>query len=490
VLERRSKSVYAVVIHISLIYVVDVNYIIQYNNYISKLLAFLYPNLETIAMFLDSAIIDVTGGTGGHGCVSWRREKFIPKGGPDGGNGGNGGNVYMVADANTDTLSSYASKKKYKGENGKSGEGRNKYGKAGEDLYLSVPPGTTIREVSSKGEPVEGGFEADLQTHGDQITLVHGGRGGYGNAHFKSSVRQRPDFAEKGEPGESRHISLELKLVADVGIIGYPSAGKSTLISVISAAKPKIADYEFTTLVPNLGVVNVDDRSFVACDVPGLIEGAHEGKGLGHQFLRHIERCGLLIHMLDVSRCLRDNSPDPDILVENYEAIRKELSAHSPALAAKKELIVLNKIDLIPHQLEDLKAALHERGIELFLCISAATSLHTDELKNKLMPIVLEERQKREETDEPIEELQVLSPHLETNRMGAYRIETEESGALRIHGKRLEQLTVMTDFESESALQRYRDVCDRVGLTKAIHRAKAGKSIPVFVGNTDISLYV
>lgn len=396
----------------------------------------------------------------------------------------------MIANANTDTLSSYSSKKKYKGENGKGGEGRNKYGKAGEDLYLSVPPGTTVREVNALGKPIQGGFEADLAVHGDQITLALGGRGGYGNAHFKSSVRQRPDFAEKGEPGVHRHLSLELKLVADVGIIGYPSAGKSTLISVISAAKPKIADYEFTTLVPNLGVVNVDDRSFVACDVPGLIEGAHEGKGLGHQFLKHIERCGLLIHLLDVHRCLESSAPNPDILMENYKAIRTELKAHSPALAEKKELIVLNKIDLIPHEAEQLALELKKRGMDLFMSISAATSLNTDELKKKLMPIVLEERKKREEIPEPIEELEVLSPHLETNRMGAYRIETEEDGTLRVRGKRLEQLTVMTDFESESALQRYRDVCDRIGLTKAIHRAKAGRSAAVMVGDTDISLYL
>lgn len=396
----------------------------------------------------------------------------------------------MIANANTDTLSSYSSKKKYKGENGKGGEGRNKYGKAGEDLFLSVPPGTTVREVNALGKPIQGGFEADLAVHGDQITLALGGRGGYGNAHFKSSVRQRPDFAEKGEPGVHRHLSLELKLVADVGIIGYPSAGKSTLISVISAAKPKIADYEFTTLVPNLGVVNVDDRSFVACDVPGLIEGAHEGKGLGHQFLKHIERCGLLIHLLDVHRCLESSAPNPDILMENYKAIRTELKAHSPALAEKKELIVLNKIDLIPHEAEQLALELKKRGMDLFMSISAATSLNTDELKKKLMPIVLEERKKREEIPEPIEELEVLSPHLETNRMGAYRIETEEDGTLRVRGKRLEQLTVMTDFESESALQRYRDVCDRIGLTKAIHRAKAGRSAAVMVGDTDISLYL
>ena len=236
-------------------------------------------------MFLDEATITAIGGNGGRGCVSWRREKYVPKGGPDGGNGGRGGNIYIIADENTDTLSDFASTKKFSAQKGRFGSGRNKNGKDGEDLFLKVPPGTTITDSSDNTEV------ADLSTHGDQCLVASGGRGGFGNAHFKSSTRQRPDFAELGEPGEEREVQLELKLVADVGIIGFPSVGKSTLISVVSAAKPKIADYPFTTLVPNLGVVDVGERSFVVCDVPGLIEGDSEGKGLGDTFLKHIERC-------------------------------------------------------------------------------------------------------------------------------------------------------------------------------------------------------
>lgn len=438
-------------------------------------------------MFLDEAVIDVTAGTGGHGCVSWRREKYIPKGGPDGGDGGNGGNIYMIANNNTDTLSNYNSKKKYKAESGKGGEGRNKHGRSGEDLFLTVPPGTTVREVDEEGKIHENGFIADLGVEGDQVTLVTGGRGGFGNAHFKSSVRQRPDFAEKGEPGGHKKLLLELKLVADVGIIGYPSAGKSTLISVISAAKPKIAAYEFTTLVPNLGVVQVDDRSFVACDVPGIIEGAHEGKGLGHQFLKHIERCGLLIHMLDVSRCLEGSSANAVVLIENYNAVRKELFSYSPTLAEKKELVVLNKVDLIPDKIEEITSELEKRGIPLFMSISAATTKNTEDLTKKLLPIVLTERKKRLTQKEPEEELQVLSPHLESNRMGAYRIEKKNDGSLQIYGKRLEQLAVMTDFESESGVRRFRDVCKRIGLTRAIHREKAEDSSKVLIGDVDIT---
>ena len=431
-------------------------------------------------MFLDEAVIDVTGGSGGHGCVSWRREKYVAKGGPNGGDGGNGANIYMIANENTDTLSNYSSKKVYTAEDGKMGQKSNRHGRSGEDLYLKVPPGTSIT-----GE----GFSGDLSHPGDQVLLVSGGRGGYGNAHFKSSVRQSPDFAEKGEPGEYKKLQLELKLVADVGIIGFPSAGKSTLISVISAAKPKIADYEFTTIVPNLGVVNVDDRFYVACDVPGLIEGAHEGKGLGHQFLKHIERCGLLVHILDVSRALTDGEVDADILVENYQTIRKELESHSPALASKPEIIVLNKIDLIPDKVDPLINALKEKDINITLSISAATTEGTDELKKLLLPIVLQEREKQKDLPEEDAKLQVLKPHLDGNDMGSYRIGRAKDG-LHVHGKRLEQFTVMTDFSSEGGVRRFRDVCERIGLVNALRREGMKEKTPVYIGEVKVDEYL
>ena len=441
-------------------------------------------------MFLDEAIIEVTGGSGGSGCVGWRREKYVAKGGPDGGDGGNGANVFLQADPNTDTLSNYASKKNYRGEDGKPGEKSNRHGRSGEDLSLAVPPGTLIAEVSDEGNLLEDGFRADLAQPGDQATVVTGGRGGFGNAHFKSSTRQRPDFAEKGEPGVTLKLRLELKLVADVGIIGFPSAGKSTLISVISAAKPKIAEYEFTTIVPNLGVVDVDDRSFVACDIPGLIEGAHEGKGLGDQFLKHIERCGLLVHMLDVSRCLVDGEPDADILEENYQTIRKELESYSPTLASKKEVVVLNKIDLIPEKVDGLVTSLNDKEIEIFTSISAATTQGVDDLKKTLLPLVLKEREKQQEVPEEGENLVVLTPHLEDGHMGAYRILREEDGSLHVEGKRLEQLTVMTDFGSEGGVRRFRDICERIGLVNALQREGMDKKTPVYIGEVKVNEYL
>jgi GTPase len=439
-------------------------------------------------MFLDEAIIDVIGGTGGKGCVGWRREKYIAKGGPDGGNGGQGGNVIFIADRNTDTLSDFVSRKTFEADDGAGGGGSNKTGKDGEDRILHVPAGTLITEVDPvTHQPI--GIIADLKEDGDRIIVAYGGRGGYGNAHFVSSTRQRPDFAELGEPGEERAIKLELKLVADVGIVGYPSVGKSTLISVISNARPKIAAYPFTTLVPNLGVVTAHDRAYVVCDVPGLIEGASEGKGLGDKFLKHIERCGVLLHMLDVERALgEENTVDVDKLVADYKAIRKELEAYSPLLAGKRELIVINKTDLINDEIEPVVKALKKKKIDVFFTISAAITLRTKELTDALLPIVLEEREKRlQEEDEPLDEatsaLPILKPQLESSRMGAYRVEKKQDGTVIIRGKRLEQFTRMTNFNSSGGLDRFRDVIDRVGVSKAIKQARKDPEALVYIGD-------
>ena len=427
-------------------------------------------------MFLDEAIIDVIGGKGGDGCVSWRREKYVPKGGPDGGNGGHGGNIYFVADANTDTLTAFSSRKKFAAELGKQGSGRKRNGHAGEDLLLKVPPGTAISGVDDD-------FFAELIHNGDQVLVAKGGRGGFGNSHFVSSVRQRPDFAELGEPGDERKIKLELKLVADVGIIGYPSVGKSTLISVISAAKPKIADYPFTTLVPNLGVVHVDDRSYVVCDVPGLIEGASEGKGLGHEFLKHIERCGLLLHVLDVSR------GDAEVLTQDYKAIRRELEQHSSFLAQKKELVVLNKVDLV-QEVDALVAALQDNDIEIFTQISAATTQGTDDLKKHLLPIVLEEREKRFEAEkEETDEIPVLRPQDSSSRMGSFRIERRDEDTIVVHGDRIEQLVIMTDFNQEGGVRRLKNVCERIGLLKAIEKER-NQHESVYIGDRRVDEYL
>ena len=431
-------------------------------------------------MFLDEATIAVHGGNGGRGCVSWRREKFEPMGGPDGGNGGKGGDVIISANENTDTLSDFASRKKFEALKGRFGSGSNRNGKAGEDMVLLVPPGTLVYEISPKGEHQ---LAADLAENGDQITAAEGGRGGFGNAHFKSSTRQAPDFAELGEPGEKKMIKLELKLVADIGIIGYPSVGKSTLISVVSSARPKIADYPFTTLVPNLGVVNVADRSFVICDVPGLIEGASEGKGLGVQFLKHVERCGALLHMLDVSH------GDADLLAKEYETIRSELHAYSPALTQKKEFVVLNKIDVLGNDAAAFEKELNAKGIKVFASISAITHTGTDDLMKKLLPIALDERKRRQLFDlEDKEETPILRPHEESEKMGAFRVEKTNIG-LVVRGKRIEQFTKMTDFGNMGAIERFRNVIDRVGLLKAIRRAQ-GEAGPVYIGEIQVDMYL
>jgi GTP-binding protein len=288
--------------------------------------------------FIDEARIEVIAGKGGNGAVSFRREKYVPKGGPDGGDGGRGGSIWAEADRNLNTLVEFRYTRVFRAENGENGRGSDCYGKGGEDLTLRVPVGTVIRDEDS-GEVI-----ADLTRHGQRALLARGGKGGLGNLHFKSSTNRAPRQSTPGEPGEERRLQLELKVLADVGLLGMPNAGKSTFIRAVSAARPKVADYPFTTLHPNLGVVRVDtDRSFVLADIPGLIEGAAEGAGLGHQFLRHLARTRLLLHLVDLA------PPDPDAdPVAQARAIVEELRRYDEALYHKPRWLVLNKIDLIP----------------------------------------------------------------------------------------------------------------------------------------------
>jgi GTP-binding protein len=288
--------------------------------------------------FIDEARIEVIAGKGGNGAVSFRREKYVPKGGPDGGDGGRGGSIWAEADRNLNTLVEFRYTRIFRAENGENGRGSDCYGKGGEDLTLRVPVGTVIRDEDS-GEVI-----ADLTRHGQRALLARGGKGGLGNLHFKSSTNRAPRQSTPGEPGEERRLQLELKVLADVGLLGMPNAGKSTFIRAVSAARPKVADYPFTTLHPNLGVVRVDtDRSFVLADIPGLIEGAAEGAGLGHQFLRHLARTRLLLHLVDLA------PPDPDAdPVAQACAIVEELRRYDEALYHKPRWLVLNKIDLIP----------------------------------------------------------------------------------------------------------------------------------------------
>ena len=324
--------------------------------------------------FVDRAKIHVKAGDGGNGCVAWRREKFVPMGGPAGGNGGKGGDVILKADSRLQTLMDFKYTRHFKAKKGQHGSGSNKHGKAGDDLVLRVPVGTVVKDAET------GEILADLTQDGQEVVVAKGGKGGKGNAAFKSSTNQSPDYAEEGEKGEERWIELELKLLADVGIIGFPNAGKSTLISVLSNAKPKIADYPFTTLSPVLGVVELDiGKSLVLADIPGLIEGASQGAGLGHEFLRHIERTKFLVHVIDISD-FRERDP-----LEAFEIINREMEAYSPMLMEKPQIVVGNKIDILSdkEEIKKLKNSFEEKGYK-FIPVSLATKEGIDELKTAL----------------------------------------------------------------------------------------------------------
>jgi GTP-binding protein len=319
-------------------------------------------------MFVDEVDIHVAAGNGGRGCLAFRREKRVPRGGPSGGDGGHGGSVYIVASAHTNTLINYRFHPDFSAERGEHGQGSNRTGHSGTDLELPVPIGTLVYEKTHDPEAAHR-LLADLAEEGQRVLVAKGGRGGLGNARFASSTNRAPRKVQPGEPGEEKDLRLELKLLADAGLVGFPNAGKSTLIARVSAARPKIADYPFTTLTPNLGVVGLsDDRSFVVADVPGLIEGAHRGLGLGHQFLRHLERTKVLVHVVDVSGA---SGRDP---AEDLETVRRELKLFRPELAGKHQLVAANKIDAVTDA--DAVKALSRRAAELqlpFFAISAVT---------------------------------------------------------------------------------------------------------------------
>jgi len=323
-------------------------------------------------LFIDYAKIFVKAGDGGNGCVAFRREKFVPKGGPAGGDGGNGGNVILEADEHIQTLMDFRYRKNYKAQRGEHGKGSNMTGKRGENILIHLPVGTMIKDAATEQ------MLFDLTEHGQRVVLARGGRGGRGNARFVSATNQAPRESEPGRPGQEREVILELKLIADVGFVGLPNAGKSTLLSRISAATPKIASYPFTTLNPNLGIVRLDElKSFVAADIPGLIEGAGEGKGLGHQFLRHIERTKILAILLDVS------SPD---IAADFEALMNELQSYNASLLGKKKILVYTKKDL----LIDNPRLLNQEQVQIdeTLLISSVTGENLDQFKNKVWDIL------------------------------------------------------------------------------------------------------
>ena len=356
--------------------------------------------MKNANLFVDEVQLEIQSGAGGNGIVAFRREKYMPNGGPNGGDGGRGGDVLFVADSNIATLLDFKSARKIKAEDGENGGGNDRKGASGPHVEIRVPVGTLVYDegtIPEAGEADSAEALADLTTSGQQIVIARGGKGGLGNARFKTSTRQAPEFATPGKPGETKHIRLSLKLMADVGLIGFPNAGKSTLLRRISAARPRVANYPFTTLVPSLGVVERDERRCVAADIPGLIEGASEGAGLGHQFLRHVERTRVLIHLLDLEAMFMEGRD----LLKDYDAIRRELGRYRPELLERREILVLNKCDLI-HD-EALVAPLIERLAERDLTplrISGAASMGLDSFLIEMFDAVDAARREDEEERE------------------------------------------------------------------------------------------
>ncbi|WP_066636396.1 GTPase ObgE [Desulfolucanica intricata] len=405
-------------------------------------------------MFYDRAKIYVKGGDGGSGCVAFRREKYVPEGGPAGGDGGRGGNIIFIGDSGLSTLVDFRYRRHYKGNRGEHGQGKNMTGRSGEDRVLRVPVGTIVYDDET------GELLADIVKDGQEVVVARGGRGGRGNTRFASANNKAPTTYEKGEPGEERWLRLELKLLADVGLVGFPNVGKSTLISSVSAAKPKIADYPFTTLVPNLGVVRVrEGESFVMADIPGLIEGAHTGAGLGHEFLRHTERTRLIIHVLDISS---SEGRDP---VEDFNIINNELKLYNENLARRPQLIAANKMDLpnSSDNLARLKEALGD-SYEIFP-ISAVTGEGLDLLIYRTAERLAEIP--KEVFQEPEAEKIVRF-----EKEPRFKI-TKENGMFLVTGKEIERHVAMTDLENEDSVARLQHIMYLMGLDDALKAAGA-----------------
>jgi GTPase len=408
-------------------------------------------------MFYDRAKIYIKGGDGGNGAATFRREKYIPRGGPDGGDGGPGGSVYFRVDPQANTLIDFRYQQHFRAEGGTNGARQKKHGKTGESIYIDVPPGTVIYDDES------GDTLADLIEPGDTYLAARGGQGGKGNTRFKSSTRQAPRIAEKGEPGQELWVQLELKVIADVGLLGFPNAGKSTLLSAASAARPKVADYPFTTLEPSLGVVNIGGsrgNSFVMADIPGLIEGAAEGVGLGHEFLRHIERCRLLLHVIDGSGGMEQRDP-----VQDFHNINRELEAYSSVLAERPQIIAINKIDLPETQenVERIESAVSEFGYQVF-SISAATGQGVDKLMQAVGQAVAELPAPEPEIRPEDRVVYTLPEHDDDH----WEVEQQSAHHFVVHGEKIERITRMTDFANEEGADRYQRILDASGISEAL----------------------
>lgn len=415
-------------------------------------------------MFIDRARIFVQSGKGGDGMSSFRHEKFVPKGGPNGGDGGQGGNVVLVADRNVNTLVDFRFRRLFKAKPGGKGEGSNKYGRNAEDLLITVPLGTIVKDEET------GQVMADLSRDGQRAIVAKGGRGGRGNWHFRTSANRTPTFAERGEPGEERWLRLELKVLADVGLLGYPSVGKSSILRKVSAAQPEVAAYHFTTLNPILGVVNLPDhRSFVMADIPGLIDGASEGVGLGHDFLRHIERTKILIHVIDVSGI---EGRDP---IEDYEKINAELAKYSEKLSRKQQIVAANKIDLLgdSDNLERLMDYMAAHGVEVYP-ICAMTGEGMDKLLERVWTMLEEYVEEPDETTEEVVYKAQNKPDFEVKR--------DDDGAFVITGARIENLVAMTNFDDDQSLRRFQRIWRYMELDKLLqeHGIQDGNTVRIY----------
>lgn len=426
-------------------------------------------------MFVDTAKVIINAGKGGDGFVSFRREIYIAKGGPDGGDGGRGGDVIFVADGGLNTLIDFRYQPELKATEGKAGYKNNRHGAKGKNLYVKVPIGTLVKK--------DGKIIADFVENGQEIIVAKGGDGGFGNAHFKSSTRQAPRMAEKGEPGEAYEAELELKLLADVGLLGFPNAGKSTFLSVISNARPEIADYEFTTLTPNLGVASVDDSSLLIADIPGLIEGASDGKGLGSTFLRHVDRTSALLHLIDAYS---------DDVALSYKTIRNELNKYSPNLVDRPEVIALTKIEgldkeIIDMQINSLKSV--AKNIPIFAISSVAhiglkdvlRELRRQVEKSKELELSIEE-----ELSEDIETI-TLDQHKLSEAWNVERVEEDDRNIFIVSGEKIEKFARRTNFGNYEAENRLRDIMKKLGIVRELrHQGALGESI-VRIGDNEFT---
>jgi GTP-binding protein len=424
-------------------------------------------------MFVDTAKVFIEAGKGGDGFVSFRHEIYVPKGGPDGGDGGRGGNVVFRATKDLNTLLDFRYQPGLKAKPGASGGKQNMAGKSGEDLVVKVPVGTVVKR--------DGAVLADFVEDGQEVVVARGGGGGYGNAHFKSSVRQTPRIAEVGEPGDKFEADLELKLLADIGLVGLPNAGKSTFLSVVSNARPEIADYEFTTLTPNLGVADIDDTSLLIADIPGLIEGASEGKGLGYQFLRHVERTSVILHLID--------SLSNDVATD-YTTIRRELEKYSPELATRPEVVALTKTDTVDEEIIAMQEAeLGNVTTSPILAISSSAHRGTKDLLRALVKAVADAKQQLAELDEdnPVADVPIIElSHRQQN--DAWEVVRLEEGGFAVRGAKIERFAIRTDFTNVHSVNRLRDIMKKMGILNELVRLGAEPTSLVTIADREFTL--